>query len=97
MRDRDPEAAAGRSAPVGERHDGRLAVAHDEQAVHLLAPVIALENRLLLGRLHERGVQVALHIAERLAQEETALAGRIRGLEHRGKPRALDRGRDLVL
>ena len=91
-----PKPSPRRPAPVGERHDRRLAVAHDEQRVHLEPRVERLEDRLLVERLRQRRVQVQLEIVLGLEQEEPALPGRVGRLQHRREADPLRRDARLV-
>ena len=69
----DAEADAGRSQPVRERHDLGRAAAGDHDPVHLDAVDEPLEDALLLGRLRERGVEVAVEVVLALDPEDAAL------------------------
>ena len=87
----DPEADPGRPQAVGERHDLGAAAAGDHDPVHLGALDEPLEDALLLGRLGQRRVEVAVEVVGALDPEDAALAARVGGLQHGGQPTVLER------
>ena len=82
----DAEADPGWPQPVRERHDLGRAAARDHDPVHLDAVDEALEDALLLRRLGERRVEVAVEVVRALDPEDAALAARVGRLEHRRQP-----------
>ena len=87
----DAEADARRPQPVGERHDLGRAAAGDHDPVHLGALDEPLEDALLLGRLRERRVEVAVEVVGALDPEDAALAARVGRLQHRGHAHRVER------
>ena len=87
----DAEADARRPQPVGERHDLGGAAAGDHDAVHLDALDEPLDDALLLRRLGERGVEVAVEVVLALEPEDTTLPARVGRLQHGGQPDRLQR------
>ena len=87
----DAEADAGRPQPVGERHDLGGAAAGDHDAVHLDALDEALDDALLLRRLGERGVEVAVEIVLALEPEDATLPARVGRLQNGRQPDRLQR------
>ena len=82
----DAEADPGWTHPVGQGEQDLLAVACDDDAVHLGAVDELFEDRLAGHRGGERLVQVAIDVVERVDAEDAALAARVRRLQHGGKP-----------
>ena len=82
----DAEADPGRPQPVGERHHLGGAAAGDHDAVHLDAVDEALEDALLLRRLRERGVEMAVEVVLALDPEDAPLPARVGRLEHGRQP-----------
>ena len=79
----DAEPDAGRAQAVRERQGDRLAAAREHDPVHLHPLDELLEDRLAARRRGERLVQVRVDVVDRLDAEDTALAARVGGLEHR--------------
>ena len=93
----DAEADAGRAQPVGERERRDLAVARDGDAVQLERVVEALDDRLALGRLGQRGVQVRVEVVLRArAGRRRAARRESAGFSTAGKPTVSPAARALA-